>query len=53
MTVLTKVHIVKAMFFPVVRYGCESWAIKKPECLDLFNSGVEPTSLMPQFFGKN
>ena len=31
MTVLTKVHIVKAMFFPVVRYGCESWAIKKAE----------------------
>ena len=27
-----KVHIVKAMVFPVVRYGCESWAIKKVEC---------------------
>ena len=26
---LTKVHIVKAMVFPVVMYGCESWAIKK------------------------
>ena len=28
-TLLTKVHLVKAMFFPVVMYGCESWAIKK------------------------
>ena len=30
-TLLTKVHIVKAMLFPVVRYGCESWTIKKAE----------------------
>ena len=29
---LTKVHIVKAMIFPVVMYGCESWTIKKAEC---------------------
>ena len=28
-TLPTKVHIVKAMFFPVVMYGCESWIIKK------------------------
>ena len=28
-TLLTKVHIVKALVFPVVMYGCESWAIKK------------------------
>ena len=28
----TKIHIVKAMVFPVVMYGCESWTIKKPEC---------------------
>ena len=28
----TKIHIVKATVFPVVMYGCESWAIKKPEC---------------------
>ena len=28
---LTKVHLVKAMVFPVVIYGCESWAIKKAE----------------------
>ena len=31
-TLLTKVHIVKAMVFPVVMYGCESWTIKKTEC---------------------
>ena len=28
----TKVHLVKAMVFPVVKYGCESWAVKKAEC---------------------
>ena len=31
-TLPTKVHLVKAMIFPVVMYGCESWAIKKAEC---------------------
>ena len=31
-TLLTKVHIVKTMVFPVVMYGCESWTIKKAEC---------------------
>ena len=31
-TLATKVHQVKAMVFPVVIYGCESWTIKKPEC---------------------
>ena len=31
----TKVHLVKAMVFPVVMYGYESWAIKKAECRDL------------------
>ena len=31
-TLLTKVHIVKAMIFPIVIYGCESWTIKKVEC---------------------
>ena len=30
-TLLTKVHIVKAMVFPVVMYGCETWTIKKAE----------------------
>ena len=28
----TKVHLVKAMVFPVVMYGCDSWAVKKAEC---------------------
>ena len=31
-TLLTKVHIVKAMVFPVVRFRCEIWTVKKPEC---------------------
>ena len=31
-TLLTKVHLVKAMVFPVVMYGYESWTIKKAEC---------------------
>ena len=31
-TLLTKFHLVKAMVFPVVMYGCESWTIKKAEC---------------------
>ena len=31
-TLPTKVHLVKAMVFPVVMYGCESWTIKKAEC---------------------
>ena len=30
-TLLTKIHIVKAMVFPVVMYGCESWTVKKAE----------------------
>ena len=39
-TLPTKVHIVKAMIFPVVTYGCESWTIKKAECqrIDAFKS---------------
>ena len=31
-TLLTKVHIVKAMVFPIVMYRCENWTIKKAEC---------------------
>ena len=31
-TLLTKVHLVKAMAFPVVMHGCESWTVKKAEC---------------------
>ena len=30
-TLLTKVHMVKSMVFPVVKYGCENWTIKKAE----------------------
>ena len=41
---ITKVHLVKAMVFPVVMYGCESWTIKKAERqrieLMLLNCGV-------------
>ena len=41
-TLPTKVHVVKAMIFPVGMYGCESWTIKKlsPKELTLFNCGV-------------
>ena len=31
-TLPTKIHLVKAMVFPLVMYGCESWIIKKAEC---------------------
>ena len=34
-TLSTKVHLVKAMVFPVFMYGCESWTIKKAECKEL------------------
>ena len=45
-TLLTKVHLVKAMVFPVVIYGCESWAIKRLSTkeLMLLNCGVEEDS---------
>ena len=41
-TLPTKVHLVKAMVFPVVRYGCENWTVKKAEHrkLILLNCGV-------------
>ena len=41
-TLSTKVHLVKAMVFPAVMYGCESWTIKKAECrrMMLLNRGV-------------
>ena len=39
-TLPTKLHLVKAMVFPVVMYGCKSWTIKKAECqrIDAFES---------------
>ena len=40
-TLLTKVHLVKAMVFPVVMYGCESWTIKKAKELMPSNYSVE------------
>ena len=41
-TLPTKVHLVKAMVFPVVMYECENWTIKKAECqeLMLLNCGI-------------
>ena len=48
-TLPTKVHLVKAMVFPVVIYGCESWTINKvsAEKLMLLNCGVEKTLESP------
>ena len=48
-TLSTKVHLVKAMIFPVVMYGCESWTIKKAECqeLMLLKCGVGKDSESP------
>ena len=45
-TLPTKVHIVKAVVFPLDMYGCESWIIKKAECeeLMLLTCGVEEHS---------
>ena len=41
-TLPTKTSIIKAMVFPVVTYGCESWMVKKPESqrIDAFNYGA-------------
>ena len=41
-TLSTQVRLVKAVVFPVVMYGCESWTIKKAECprVDALNCGV-------------
>ena len=41
-TLSTKVHLVKAMIFPVVMYGCESWTVKKAERqrIDAFHCGI-------------
>ena len=42
-TLPTKVRLVKAMVFPVVMYGCESWTVKKAECrrIDAFEKTLE------------
>ena len=41
-TLLTNVHIVKAMVFPQVMYGCEGWTIRETECqrIDVYNCGI-------------
>ena len=44
-TLPTEVRLVKAMVFPIVMYGCESWTIKKAEELMLLNCGVGEKSL--------
>ena len=48
-TLPTKVRLVKAMVFPVVMYGCESWTIKKAECyrIDAFKLVLEKTLESP------
>ena len=48
-TLPTKVHLVKAMVFPVVMNGCESWTIKKAECrrIDAFELVLEKTLETP------
>ena len=48
-TVPTKIHIVKAMVFPVVTYGCENWTTKKAECerIDSFSVVLEKISESP------
>ena len=45
-TLPTKVHLVKAMVFPIVMYECESWTIRKAEGrkIDVLNCGVEEDS---------
>ena len=50
-TLLTKVHIVKAMVYPVVMYGNESWTIKKADCrrIDAFEGQILKLGL--QYFG--
>ena len=49
MTLLTKVCLVKAMVFPLVMYGCESWTIRKAECqrTDAFELVLEKTLESP------
>ena len=48
-TLPIKVHLVKAMVFPVVMYGCESWTVKKAECrrIDAFEVVLEKTLESP------
>ena len=45
----TKIHLVKAMVFPVAMYGCDSWTVKKAECrrIDAFELVLEKTLESP------
>ena len=63
-TLPTRVHLVKAMFFPVVMYGCESWTVKKAKCqrIDAFELWWDCKEIQPvhsegdqpwDFFGRN
>ena len=58
-TLPTKVRLVKAMVFPVVMYGCESWTVKKAECqrIDAFELEIQPVHSEGDqpwdFFGRN
>ena len=47
-TLSTKIRLVKAMVFPVVMYGCESWTIKKAECqrIDAFELWCQKKRLL-------
>ena len=48
-TLQTKVHLVKAMIFPVIMYGCESWTVKKADCqrIDALTIVLEKTFESP------
>ena len=46
-TLLTKVHLVKAMVFPVVMYGCESWTIKKVKKLWCWRLPLDSKEIQP------
>ena len=48
-TLPTRVHLVKAMFYPVVMYGCESWTVEKAECrrIDALELWLEKTLQNP------
>ena len=49
-TLPTKIHLVMAMVFPVVRYGCKSWTMKKAECRVLLTVVLEKTLESPLDF---
>ena len=54
LTLPTNVHLVKAMVFPVVMYGCENWTIKKAECqrIDAFEPSVLEKTLESPLYSK-